>query len=129
MTYINIHQLRKLPTLEGKSDSHRLRCLEIGFGYTIHESINLRGAIEAAAEHGKVTLVITERDCDHVQVTYTETLLRWEVRQYLEKVYANAEGPVSWQAIRPSSKMFDLPPPRDYILEAFEDGHPHSVYC
>ena len=51
---------------------------------------------------------------------------RRSVEQYIQEIYNNAEGPVYWISIaQPEHKAEHVS--RDLAMEAFEDGHPHSV--
>ena len=78
-------------------------------------------------ENGRVALIVEGMDCDCVQ-GLSVSLCRPAPR-YIEYLigmeYDNAEGPTSCWIEKPSQAPEAYT--RDLAMEAFEDGHPHSV--
>lgn len=100
----------------------------------VDERTAIAESIARHAEGGKVALEVWQMDCDCASWTAYDVhpahvML---IVQKVDDIYRYAEGPVRWRIISPS----DIPSPderpasRDHVLEAYEDGHPHSVsYC
>lgn len=91
----------------------------------------LRAAIAEHAVDGRVALAVTQMDCDCAQWSSTVTLLASvdAINAYLERLYDDAEGPVTWSFISPEEQAEFVPQSRDLALEAFENGHPHVVHA
>ena len=78
---------------------------------------------------GPVVAVWTwSRDCDMCEGTDRSLIpaTSGALDEFLDSLYANAEGPVSWSLHAPSEHFQSTF--RDRALEAFEDGHPHVIY-
>ena len=90
----------------------------------------LRHIVEFA-ESGKVALVNSGMDCDcsrwENDVSMVEATVE-EVDLWVRDFYANSEGPQSHYIERPSIARKLQRSSRDLVLEAFEDGHPHSIH-
>ena len=85
--------------------------------------------IRRAAKNGKIKIIESGMDCDCVQ--YSGRVYRCPAtvvaaNQIIERIYAEAEGPVSWRIASPDEKI--VYSSRDLAAEAHEDGHPHVVY-
>lgn len=112
----------------------------------IHGTINARAekAAEIAehAENGMLHFHVWQRDCDHASWNSVSKCPAnvSAYNAYLDDLYEYAEGPVRVTMI--SAKEYNAfgrkdrkgvtksdRNERDYILEAYEDGHPHSVRC
>lgn len=76
---------------------------------------------------GKVSVNFSAMDCDCA--TYGSGSVEWAIPTSIEKhfndLYAGAEGPMSIWVDYPS--RIHTQRSRDLVLEAYEDGHPHSV--
>ena len=73
--------------------------------------------------------VVDSIDCDHCRsVSAGRAANGYQYLKARDNAYCWAEGPTS--VCRISKKDFEgfQSYQRDYILEAFEDGHPHSVH-
>jgi hypothetical protein len=86
-------------------------------------------AIAELAEHGRVAVVESSRDCDGVQVSGYVRIIRARLKDFLElenKIARCAEGPFCLQLERPSiaRRMSPHPRPND---RAFENGHQHLL--
>jgi len=85
-------------------------------------------ALSKYSVNNQVRLCDRFMDCDHAVSTGSRlipaTYVHYEA--VLQDIYDNAEGPgTTWlesPATEPPSAEF-----RDLALEAFEDGHPHSI--
>ena len=90
----------------------------------------LFSALQGKAEDGKVAMYIWQMDCDCASWSYHEIVPASVqfIEGYLDEIYANAEGRVSWHLVKPSEVPAKEAPSRDHALEAYEDGHPHVVY-
>ena len=81
-----------------------------------------------AQRDGMVSISVDQMDCDCSRWT-SGSLVRAIprlVERELEEIYNNAEGPVYWISIDTPEEKAEYVS-RDLALEAFEDGHPHSV--
>ena len=83
------------------------------------------------SEKGKVGIHTSGYDCDW---TYGErsrvvNAVPMAVYNFIEKMYAEAEGPISVTLFRPSQyPERSQNCGRNLVEEAFEDGHSHVVY-
>lgn len=79
------------------------------------------------AEGPHVAIWIWERDCDCVEGTRRRLIrpTRQALDRFVDRLYAGAEGPVSWSIHRPSEPFEAYT--RDRVLEAFENGSSYSV--
>jgi hypothetical protein len=75
-----------------------------------------------------VYAVCDSRDCDHYRVIYSTKLRNYrEFITWSEEQYDNAEGPTGcWLISKEEHEEFEVER-RDYVMEARENGHPHSV--
>jgi hypothetical protein len=98
-------------------------------GDPIAENARTVARIAALAEYGLVGLSVTQMDCDCSQWSTLEAIpaQRVYLERELQRIYENAEGPVSWGLCEPPARPEYHS--RDLALEAFEDGHPHVVYA
>ncbi len=85
-------------------------------------------AIRKYEQHGQVRVCARFMDCDCASSTVSRRVPAnyYAVIREMDDHYDNAEGTGGCWITYPD----DLPPPehRDYALEAFEDGHPHSIH-
>ncbi len=119
-------------------DTQRLKVLDHAFRERVewaHADTQQRVAflwqIDCWAEDGEIAVVTSGMDCD---------CSRWEddvrlvpatvsaVDKWLDDFYAGAEGPQGHRLMRPSEAKLLRRTSRDLALEAFEDGHAHSVH-
>ena len=87
-------------------------------------------AIAELAEHGRVAVVESSRDCDGVQVAGYVRIIRARLKDFLElenKIARCAEGPFRLQLERPSIARRIEPALRDLTMEAFENGRQHHL--
>jgi hypothetical protein len=87
-------------------------------------------AIAELAEHGRVAVVESRRDCDGVQVSGYVRIIRARLKDFLElenKIARCAEGPFCLQLERPSIARRIEPALRDLTMEAFENGRQHHL--
>lgn len=106
-----------------------------GFAYEMRSNdplaakLPVKEQIEAAAQDGKVQIVVDQMDCDCVRWTSSSEVdanLMAVMRHY-DRIFNDAEGPVYGVSIvKPEVKVEYRS--RDLALEAFEEGHPHVVY-
>lgn len=102
---------------------HRLDNSELGDRAAMYERI------DEATRDGKVSINVDQMDCDCVRWTegrVMDACPRRSVEQYVQRIYNDAEGPIYglWFS-EPEQKAEYVS--RDLAMEAFEDGHPHSV--
>ena len=88
--------------------------------------------IKVCAQRGKIAIVTSGMDCDcsrwENSVSIVDANIA-EVDAWLERFYANAEGPQGHYIECPSTARKLVRSSRDLALEAFENGHPHVVYA
>lgn len=85
--------------------------------------------IQEATRDGKVSINVDQMDCDCSRWTsghVMPSVPRRAVEQYVQQIYNDAEGPVYWIGIQQPEHKAKYTS-RDLAMEAFEDGHPHSV--
>jgi hypothetical protein len=89
-------------------------------------------AIMVCAEDGMLSVVEGGMDCDCVKyeghVSYIPATVA-AVEKHIESLYEYAEGPIHWEIMKPSQAVRVKSTSHDLIMEAFENGHPHIVYC
>lgn len=111
----------------------RLYWLEKMSGESVHSAINERAAYAAAiarcAKNGVVGIFVSSTDCDWTHAKYAQVLPVAEVPSYIERLYAEAEGPTSYSIITPEEANAFEGESRDLALEAFEAGHPHCIHA
>ena len=87
--------------------------------------------IRGCSEDGRIAIVTAGMDCDGSawanRVSLVDAVPR-KVEHYLERYYAEAEGPQSHELARPSQVADLHAVHRDLAMEAYEDGHPHSLH-
>ncbi len=87
--------------------------------------------VRECAEGGKVALVSGGRDCDGVawegEVSLVDAIPS-AIRHNMDKVYKWADGPMHFAIMPPSEAEQITPRQRDFGMEAFENGHPHSLH-
>lgn len=87
--------------------------------------------VRECAEGGKVAMVSGGRDCDGVawegEVSLVDAIPS-AIRANKQKVYKWADGPIHIAIMRPSEAKQITPRHRDFGMEAFENGHPHSLH-
>jgi len=85
--------------------------------------------IRTRAENGEIGIVESGMDCDCSKYVHSRlmTAVPFAVERWIDESYEAADGPIHVSIEHPD----DLPEneSRDLALEAFEDGHPHVVYC
>jgi hypothetical protein len=84
-------------------------------------------AIRQYEQDGKVLVCSRFMDCDHATSTCSSLVSAnfYVVTRVMDEIYEHAEGPGSCWLEKPDNKPDSNP--RDLMLEAYEDGHPHSV--
>ena len=85
----------------------------------------------ACTENGKVALIESGMDCDCVRYSgrvHIVDATEEAVEELYDYVYKWADGPVSLAFCKPSVAKQVRYTSRDLALEAFEDGHPHSIH-
>lgn len=85
--------------------------------------------IDKVQVNGQISISVDQMDCDCSRWTsgnVMDAFPRRAVEQYIEDIYNNAEGPIYWLSIDAPEKKAEYTS-RDLALEAFEDGHAHSV--
>lgn len=92
-------------------------------------ALRLQKAIDDNKEDGLVAVCTQQLDCDCAEFfTVRHVAADFDtVDRALDDVYACAEGPVRWHIGKPSENKPGHRSGRDLAMEAFEDGHPHSV--
>ena len=91
---------------------------------------DIEKAIAELAEHGRVAVVESGRDCDGVQYSGRVRIIRARLRDFLELEDAIAEwadGPFRLQLERPNVARRIEPGLRDLTMEGFENGHQHHL--
>lgn len=86
--------------------------------------------IDSVVVNGSVKIVESGMDCDCVRYSGLATVISANVMsviQELDRIYNNAEGPVSIDIVSPDAEVVYTT--RDLALEAHEDQHSHVVYC
>lgn len=87
-------------------------------------------AIAELAEHGRVAVVESGRDCDGVQYSGRVRVIRARLKDFLELedgIAEWADGPFTLRLERPSVARRIEPALRDLTMEAFENGRPHLL--
>lgn len=89
----------------------------------------LRTDVWQCEEGGKIALRTHQMDCDCATFTTCEILdADWrKVGERIDEIYQHAEGPVTWMIDTPSGDVPRYEHKRDLALEAYENGHPHTV--
>lgn len=83
------------------------------------------------AEDGSVAVVESGMDCDGVQYAGKVTFIKATLKEFheLEDDIARwADGPFALAVVRPSKARGIRYRSCDLVLEAFEDGHAHSIH-
>lgn len=87
--------------------------------------------IKACSEDGKIAIVTSGMDCDGVkysgQVHYIEAI-PVVVQHGWDEAEKWADGPIYQHIIKPSEARTIEYTSRDLGMEAFENGHPYSLY-
>lgn len=127
------------PMFKGLPDMVRLRACDFMHADKLESISSLRAKrmdfiarIHGCAQDGKVCVVWSGRDCDGVRYSgdvRTVDATVAAVQEHIEHTLAWADGPCSWQIVRPSDKAVIHYESRDLTLEAFEDGHSHVIYA
>jgi len=74
---------------------------------------------------------VSGMDCDGVQYSghlMTGPLSFYQFQKDLEKAYYDAEGPIHFRMVTPYEAVSIIPYSRDRMMEAYEDGHPSTLY-
>lgn len=114
----------------------RGKLARVMFGPDLDDCINQRAAILARLHtcrdsEGMVGLVESGRDCDGVQYsgkwvgTIPATLIAYFAE--MDRISRWADGPFALSIVPPSMVDQIHYESRDRVLEAFENGHPHSI--
>lgn len=96
----------------------------------LEEREHLAATIAERAEHGKIAVEEHGMDCDCVSYTGRVTLLPATVVHYerhVDHVLEWADGPANFTILPPSEAVGIKYKSVDLALEAFEDGHRHTV--
>lgn len=89
----------------------------------------LKALAALADTDGMIGIIVDSTDCDHVRVATAYVIHHLEYERTASEIYSDAEGPTYIQTCTAQeARLFNPPQPRDYLLEAFEDGHSHVVY-
>ena len=85
--------------------------------------------IKKYAVNGLIGFNTAQMDCDCVSFSSFENLPAYPVfvEHAIDRLYQNAEGPVSYGLTQPNKRKPGTYGHRDLALEAFENGHPHSI--
>lgn len=125
-----------------KPDQQRLRRSEFaayrsrkGFQVNaVHDAINFRAKVaeqvSRVAVSGRIGYFTHSMDCDCAYGEYRQNRSASDIfslAQDIERLYEDAEGPTGYSITAPFEEEFSHSS-RDLALEAFEDGHPHSVH-
>lgn len=89
----------------------------------------IKRKIDENAVNGTVFVEIDSTDCDHCRST-SITGIKASVMAFnalCDYVYEGAEGSTYITIVSPEEAADFKPSFRDYIAEAYEDGHPYSV--
>lgn len=102
----------------------------IGDWSTLGERAYLQQILDDCTEQGEVGLVESGMDCDCVQYCYGKAHPAMPAIAFQRRradVYDWADGPCRLSICRPS----ELPESyqRDLVMEAYENGHPHSIHA
>lgn len=99
----------------------------------IHNTINEKAEFEKmrAGWRGKCLVEVSGMDCDSVK--YSGHLLEcadnyYAYKNMIESEYLNAEGPIYFQLITHDEASEMIPRYIDLAMEAYEDGHPSTIY-
>jgi hypothetical protein len=119
--------------IEAKADVFILRMLAIQ-GHHVDERINERAAlaarIAACAEDGKILVEESGRDCDCVEYSGRTRLIDANVQAFY-KLWNDignwSDGPFRLEVYKPSEGEIINYKARDLVMEAHENGHPHSI--
>lgn len=87
--------------------------------------------IQECAENGQILVIESGMDCDCVQYDGRTRVIEASIKAYDElerEVGEWADGPFSFSIARPSEEANIHYRSRDRALEAYEDGHPHSIH-
>jgi len=82
------------------------------------------------AENGSIAMVWSGMDCDGVRYRNSVKTVKADVKSVMEaenEEYEWADGPCNYYLEKPSVAKTLQYSSRDLVLEAFEDGHPHSI--
>lgn len=99
-----------------------------------HDRINSRAAlkkvIDAHAVNGMIGIVESGRDCDCVEYVHPRAPIPatiFHFKQLEARTAEGADGPFHLTITTPAEAEATEHESRDLALEAFEDGHPHSI--
>jgi hypothetical protein len=122
LTHREVYYKYIQPSQRGRE--YRLDASEIG------NRADLYRRIDKATRDGKVSINVDQMDCDcsrWTSGTVMDAVPRRAVERYIESdIYGAAEGPIYWIGIQQPEHKAEYTS-RDLALEAFEDGHAHSV--
>lgn len=86
--------------------------------------------LAACTEQSKVAIVFGGIDCDGVRYDNHVSMIDASVEQYQQRISCeqqSAEGPLWYRIEKPSIALKLQSTERDLVLEAFENGHPHTL--
>ena len=95
------------------------------------ERINALAQMADCTENGKVALIESGMDCDCVRYSgrvHIVDATEQAVEDLFEHVAKWADGPFNLSFCKPSVAEQVQYTSRDLALEAFENGHPHSIH-
>jgi hypothetical protein len=100
----------------------------------IHDRINERAAlkrtIDKYAVNGMIGIVESGRDCDCVEYVHPRSAIPATIYHFKllqARTVDGADGPFRLSITTPAEAEATESESRDLALEAFEDGHPHSI--
>lgn len=85
--------------------------------------------IKELSSFGWVRICWNSQDCDGFRTSGQSEIvpaMPSYVAAFVDRLYADAEGPLSWWLEVPQIKP--VVETRDLVMEAFENGHPHVIY-
>ena len=91
---------------------------------------DIKQAISELAEHNRIAVVESGRDCDGVRYSGRVRVIRARLKDLLELedgIAEWADGPFTLRLERPSIARRLEYTSRDLGLEAFENGHAHLI--
>jgi hypothetical protein len=137
---VNLHNFRRaLHDCPEVSDTARLRYLNVVFQKDPEliverdrreDAFATLRAIRDKAEGGKVAVIESGMDCDGVQyagVVHTINATPGAYTRLWNRISESADGRFYLSIARPSVAKGIQYRSRDRVMEAYEDGHPHSI--
>lgn len=125
-----ISQIEDWFEARGGLGADAFRAMPAAIHYKINDRADWQRQIERAREGDEIGVVISGMDCDctayhRERVIPVPGLVEWQRREARRREWL--DGPESLQLVRPSEIDPDAGYSRDLAMEAFENGHAHSV--